>query len=70
MSHPSQAVPFGEWCHSCNRHEPPLPDDYRHCGECFHTYRTPREVEEAYAAFGGERSADTIGFCPLCSHTF
>lgn len=77
-----QIVPDEE--HHCWWHHAKEVEDgevvYRICPECWHVYRTPEDLIEAWkrevATVDGEmlppppRNADDIGFCQECIHDF
>lgn len=62
------------WCAYHHRQEiPSHPDVAITCGECWHVYASPADLEAQYAALGPEfrpRAAAEIFACPVCSHDF
>jgi hypothetical protein len=60
--------------HKC---EPNRKDDFTFCGECWHVFRTAKELVDTYMQEAPPRDtprprpeAEDIAFCPLCLHDF
>lgn len=68
--------PAGMWCCICNQPEPPQPDDFLYCSECWHVFRTEADLvladQKVRARITGEavppRPSEDIWVCPMCAH--
>lgn len=60
------------WCYSCNRCEPRREGDFLFCYECWHVFRTSKELIDMHNKVAGTnlRFAHSIFSCPKCAHDF